>query len=346
MNFKKNLKQAIFIGVLSFLIILSLFFHFFKHPSLGISNNTTKSANLSPNDLPNQHKYWIEEITAKGGLQAFKDFKIVVQTLSPNTQHTLSHIFGQSLFEIGDLKNISICDSSFSYGCFHGFFAAAVKANGLNIINQADQACIDKLGAKGFGCQHGIGHGLLEYLGKDKLSNALDICSRLSSPGGIFYCTDGVFMEYDFPASELNGLIRTQTRLVSTDLYQPCDSVQDRYKQSCYYNLPNWWEQVLNKNNQKIGQLCFRINQSDLKDFCYLGIGRAIPPLNKYSVNQSITDCSYIPEEVSNELCRVAAGQDFYSLPQYREESFLLCNGLNSNLTQKCNSDILGLLNF
>ena len=109
---------------------------------------------------------------AAGSLQYKSEYTLTA------TSRTIN--FGDALYHTTSLKGIHICDSKFGFGCYHSFLEEAITDKGLSAINDLDNEC-SKQFSKGGSCQHGIGHGILSYLGDDKLSQALTLCTTLKS---------------------------------------------------------------------------------------------------------------------------------------------------------------------
>ncbi len=191
------------------------------------------SVSLDPSTFRNQIASLISQ---KGGERAFLELKSAVGGEEIPQQHLLAHIFGEELFEKEGVEGIGVCDETFTFGCYHGFFTAAVGQEGAGIVSELDKKCIELFGEMGLGCPHGIGHGLGEYYGGDRLSEQLAVCDTLTWQGRLFGCRGGVFMEHNFPtvvgAEDAEATVRA---LEGTNYFSPCDSVSQNAKSTFYF---------------------------------------------------------------------------------------------------------------
>ncbi len=153
-------------------------------------------------------------------------------------QHTEAHIFGGALYATEGLNGISTCDARFSSGCFHEFIGRAIADDGLSVVTQLNTVCTNK-----GGCQHGIGHGLISYLGysPEDLTKSIAICAGLPGEEMLDGCMGGSFMEYNMRTmlQVSNGAVRPATS--TKDLLDPCDRFSGEAQRSCMLYQPQWW---------------------------------------------------------------------------------------------------------
>src|SRR6185436_4304211 len=165
-----------------------------------IFHRTSKSVDVKSADYNNiKHKY-TQSIKDLGPAKAYEIFKQdVTKITSPGSQHLLAHVMGTELYTELGLEGLSVCDDSFAFGCYHSFLGTAINQEGLGILNTVDQICNEKKSDAKSGCQHGIGHGIIGYLGYDQaqLLEALKYCEQLTYFGPLAGCGSGVFMEYN-----------------------------------------------------------------------------------------------------------------------------------------------------
>jgi len=239
---------------------------------------------------------------------AYQRFTAIYDQFDFNIQHTVAHIFGETLFEIVGNEGISYCDSSFSFGCYHGFFTRSVSSEGLTIITALDEGCGTIVGGNQSACRHGIGHGILEYLGTDHLTEALAVCLKTTQPDPVAGCTSGVFMEYNVPLiTNDQGEFIASPRSLGSDPYTPCGDVETQFKASCYFELPQWWEQVYNQDVRTIGRLCSQIPEKDYVRQCFVGYGRIVAPSAEYNPKITRSRCEEIESREGSYLCRASA---------------------------------------
>lgn len=134
-------------------------------------------------DFTAEAEYWKARIAAVGGVNAYRELSDSVNGMTVGNQHIAAHTFGEALYDVEGLAGFSVCDNDFSQGCFHQFFGSSVQAEGIDTSLRetkglcAAQARIEDRRT----CEHGLGHGILGYLGYDlkNLTGALSMCKKL-----------------------------------------------------------------------------------------------------------------------------------------------------------------------
>jgi hypothetical protein len=239
-------------------------------------------------------------IRTEGAHEAFSSFAQSIQSLGSKEQHPQAHLFGRALYEEVGLAGFSVCDSQFSFGCFHEFIGLALEERGPNIIRDLNEGCI-KQGSGNLGCQHGIGHGVLAYAGyrEKDLDEALYLCQGLKQSDPIGGCYGGVYMEYN-----LHTMKGSEARLrpyVYEERFKPCSESKDpEVVHACLYWQPQWWNQVVSAPDSEEGfDIMGRFCRESKKLFgvyqeCFEGIG-----------NITSAAANFVPERAV-ELCSVA----------------------------------------
>jgi hypothetical protein len=288
---------------------------------------------------------WEARIDAVGGQAAWEEMKAAFASTGFGIQHSAAHLFGNMLYEKIGLGGVAVCDSTFAFGCYHSFFGGALAAQGPAIIRQLDAACIEKYGPLGTGCQHGIGHGLMEFYGQDRLVTALEGCASTTQVNPLFGCTGGVFMEYNVPIILDGTNAHTESRrLDPAHPYAPCDSIPDRFRQSCHYEMGQWWDKVYGGDYATIGKLCAKIENSVYRESCYLGVGNVAAPSSNYDVKETIRKCELMPDADGRRTCRSGASWSFFAEPKSRALAPAVCEGLSDAEKIRCakESDLIG----
>jgi hypothetical protein len=153
--------------------------------------------------------------------------------------HSQAHDLGKVILatEKDINKSIEMCGNSCTGGCFHGVLMEAfagidfktddseghidldsLKHKMRTICSDDHVSDIQRIG----NCAHGMGHALA-YISNYNLKEALASCELFDAGPLIFYCTSGVFMEYDI----VHGSDETPS------LYYPCDKFTD-YPAACW----------------------------------------------------------------------------------------------------------------
>ena len=284
---------------------------------------------------------WSKSIDTNGPKIAYEDLKNKY-ALDFKNQHLAAHIFGELLYDKEGVSGISVCDSSFGFGCYHGLFIEAVASKGLGIVGTLDKTCGSNFG----GCQHGIGHGLIEYLGHSEpaLVQALDQCSKLSWKGEILGCSDGAFMEYNSPNIVSKDKVLETTRPFNPkDPFYPCPILPKKYQPACYYSMGQWWQETFYKNNnyRYEGSLCAGVSDPENKKYCFIGLGYAVAQRRNYDINKIISLCNQMPDLNSRVDCRSGAAIFLYQPgsippPTTRYLYTKMCDGLDQTSRNLC----------
>lgn len=346
------MRNKILISILLIVIIVEVFLSFSGNINSFFSNKSKARLMSVPDTLSGQSIFSERNRFSKlmdevGVEEAYIEFKNQYQNKNFGVQHTMSHVVGELIYEKNGLEGMSFCDSTFAFGCYHSFYSLALADKGLSIIETADKYCIDKFGPLGTGCQHGIGHGLMGYYGPEKLELALDACGKTTQVKKLFGCTSGVFMEYNVPIVISPNNAETVPRVLDkNNPYSPCPSVKEQYQESCYYEMPQWWEKgnAYNKDYKKIGELCEGLNSPAKREACFLGVGNVSAPSSNYVVADTVSKCEQMPTRESETTCRSGASWSFFSSVTYRDEAIMVCKDLDEVSQNKCvkDSDLIG----
>lgn len=290
------------------------------------THGTPDVLSMSPDGA---HAYWSERIQSAGGVAAYKEFKRVYSKAPFTMQHPAAHVFGALLYRHEGLSGFLVCDSDFSFGCYHGYFGSAVAGSGVDVIGELDKKCIDLYGPYGTGCQHGIGHGVMEYMGDD-IDGALALCARTTQLEPLFGCTSGVFMEYNTPINfSLTDTVQKPRSFDPEHPFEPCVSVVRKYRTSCYFEIGLWWKQMLGGDFAQVGALCGRIEDEDEREACYLGVGGVAAPTADFDIPSLAALCEKMPTREGALLCSAGASWTFWAIPERREKSRDVCTALH-----------------
>ncbi len=289
----------------------------------------------SDSDPAYNRAYWQEQIARHGSAKAFALFKQKNESAPRERQHFSAHVFGVTLAEHDGVQGITSCDPSFGYGCYHGFFSKIISEGGEGYITKLDAACVAAHGPFGTGCQHGIGHGILEYVGYQRIADALELCRQTTQKVPLLGCTSGVFMEYFNPLVQTGDtLSQGQRPLDKARPQEPCDTVKEEFKQSCYFELGHSYYLHLRNAPVEQGSLCAQVPRA-YAAYCYLGLGDSQGPISGYKLQESITFCNTFEGE-GRIACRAGLSWSFYANPAYRAEGADICSLETSEDTKEC----------
>lgn len=277
---------------------------------------------------------WQERIRVAGAAAAYEEFKQAYGALAFGRRHTLAHLWGELLFAADGFDGVAVCDSAFEFGCYHGFFTAAVGAGGIGILPELDRACRSE--SLPSACQHGIGHGILEYFGHGNLVKALEACAAVPQTEPVAGCTAGVFMEYNLPITlTSDGDARMQFRPVDEENpYAPCPNLPREFRQSCYHELVQLWDRYY--EYRTIGELCHALEEPAERDACFQGAGNIAAPSSGYDVATAMEKCQQMPSDDGRTICRITSSWSFWAQEQYRHLAPEPCRGLAPEEVTRC----------
>lgn len=282
-----------------------------------------------------QKEKWRKHFSTQSAQSAYEQI-ITEITNQKSSEHEHTHILGELLYEEYHMEGLGECDGSFGFGCYHGFFNAAIYAEGIEILPELDAACKKKYGLVDTRCQHGLGHGLLVYTGYENLTDALMWCTTISTqPTGS--CTGGVFMEYNFHTMEM-PLGDYYRPMEDEDPHAPCMSLPEQFRASCYQEQPLWWAKHFDNDYKKMGMLCAELPaHTPHSDSCFMGVGNAISEKSLYEYTEVISQCGTMPEEYAQALCREGASWQFIGREgEDRDAYILLCESLDQQRRDAC----------
>lgn len=257
--------------------------------------------------------------------------------------HGLSHIIGEELYDREGWEGIAFCTQDFGFGCFHGFSGAALFDGGLKATEKLSLACTNLQRGDYLGCIHGIGHGILAYLGNDNLVQALVACESAQRDEAVGGCFGGVIMEYNYNTMQSQSGIDLRP-FSEADAYSPCLSLSDPYTPACYYELPSWWYASFEGMGTtdsagiftRIGQLCSDIQDEASRTFCFRGTGNVVGPRSDVQVARMKEWCDEMPTKNSHDLCYAEALGHLLNSEEGTKELRVLCESKKVTFTSVC----------
>lgn len=295
----------------------------------------TPSVAYSDSDPVVAAAYWAQQIKIHGAEAAYAEFKIKNAQSAERGRHLSAHIIGEKIFESEGVSGIRFCDASFSFGCYHGFFGHVFAREGVESITELDAVCVRAFGLLGTGCQHGIGHGVLEYVGYQNISKALAFCEKTTKSAPLLGCVSGVFMEYNMPLVGISDALVPENRTFSEETAdEPCRLVADSYKKSCYFELGGWLQSALYNDDVYVGEVC-RSFSPEWRPLCFQGFGAMIPQREGYDAERSVAVCDTFGGEDAL-FCRAGVAWAMYSVPEYRHKTESACAYRDTAMRERC----------
>jgi hypothetical protein len=288
-----------------------------------------------------EEAYWRERIQSVGGSGAYKELAQSVEGKTPESEHTSAHAFGAALYEEKGKEGLSVCDAHFNFGCYHEFLGRAIAAEGLAVAASLNEGCFSALTESPLSCQHGIGHGILSYIGygEKQLRQGLEECEKIPYADPIGGCYGGLFMEYN-----LQTMLATQARLrpLGVDPLAPCNVLKETYRAACYYWQPQWWAQALKPTLEgseafkTMGAWC-ALSGAYVRE-CFEGIGNIATPEANFSPVRAKELCEASSTNRTERLyCKsIAANSLFLGGAGMKGDGLSVCKGLETEAYAYC----------
>lgn len=297
---------------------------------------------VAPSNIENVTEYLENSIRKHGGVATYQNFLGWASAVPVQEQHTLAHTMGGVLYDMLGKDGLLVCDSSFSYGCYHEFLGRAIHYEGLNVVAALNQACANDLDTDAVACQHGIGHGILTYLGYEEspLRAALKKCDSFPGGDSIMGCYGGVFMEYNLRT--MLAVDNIGMREPGDDMRYPCTVLDAGYLPACYFWLPQWWsamsEDTLEDAYAAIGTWCREAGEDTYIRQCFEGAGNVAVHWSDYVPTEAVKLCEIAADSHrEHELyCRAAAAKALFATPATRAETEDVCKGLTEEDRTYC----------
>lgn len=260
-------------------------------------------------------RHWEARIGEVGFLEAQIELVRMGEKLRPIRAHSLAHTFGAALYKTGGVEEFSLCPDVFLYGCYHDFVGVAVSEHGFDVLEDLAADCEMIPGHTPFPCKHGLGHGILGYLGytPSALNEALAVCTKLDPYDVWSGCADGVFMEYnlrEMVALENDSQGRFDPRQISDEnRLTPCVSIDARYRASCVFELPLWWVharsdlRTLRERLVSVSHYCSDAALGAHSRICFEGLGYFAAAFADLSPDNALPLCDGAPSAREHLFC-------------------------------------------
>ena len=334
-----KIKKTIFISGSIILIIVGVVGTVF------FSNNNQNTEETLPVVTNSTYDYRTEKailtkvFNSLSNKEVYEVFKNRYSQIDQTKVHNLAHWIGTEIYSPGGMDGLLICDEAFSYGCYHGFFIKAFEKEGKDLYQSGDKYCFGdgSQPLKYGGCIHGLGHGVLYLNGYDLegLKSALKDCESLSSISSINGCNNGVFMEYNTRTMQSLDSGEIELRpLDNNNPLEPCNEINDKYANDCYFEQPAWWAGVYFNDFQKMVELCEGVVEKTAKENCFGGIGRMIPVVDGYQGNKVKEICMSISGGSYQSYCIEKSVEVLLGIG--KQDSMGFCDLLSTDFAKSC----------
>lgn len=337
--------------------------------------NQLKGKNLSFEEL---QTFFSNLAGGKGAKYAFDVLRIA--SIPPNTDlHLLGHVVGDELYKQQGANGIKICTDEFRNACSHSIVVGLLTEKGEIALNEISIACKEAPGGKGAYtmCYHGLGHGVLAYLGYD-FTKSIEMCEMTGtaeySYQEFYQCIGGSVMEMISGGFHDRQLWEKQ-REIFLKKDQPLsicngNSLPEGARQLCLvYLTPYLFEAVgaeMSRPNpldfEKAFLLCNKLPLSDTygREACYGGFGKEFVVLARSRDVRNIENmsngelmavyewCQLGKSKESLDYCIASAMNSIYWGGENNKAAAIrFCNILSTGIDQKtCFTELIGAVSY
>ncbi len=343
-NLMKTIKEKGLIKYFIFILVvfgLFLILDFQKNgfPASYFANFSNNPYTLKPkitkpidkNIAKDSKEIWTNQNALYSYMAKFGPKQTTVQLNNLSVQfgscHDLAHQAGRIAYEMYNTSAFKLCSSECHSGCYHGATEAFFRDHGTsNLADNLKIICSSELNPFfSHQCLHGIGHGLMAWASYD-LPEALTSCELLPTPSAIESCYTGVFME-----NIVGGLTDKKsehfTKYLSDDPQFPCNQVNDKYKNSCYFLQTSRMLQIFGVDFKKVADTC-SATPENYQRTCFESMGRDVGGVYPDKELSSITACSFAPAGNMRIGCLIGAAQDAFWDPTGQDPALRFCKAL------------------
>jgi hypothetical protein len=254
-----------------------------------------------PKNLPQTEDayagYFAELARTQGGRYAFDVLKRTDIPAAVNV-HTVAHAIGDILYSQEGTAGMASCTQDFRNACSHSIVIQTFINDGAKALSKIRSACEYAPGGKGAYaiCFHGVGHGLMAYLGYD-FKEAVAECARMTgeepASGGTGHrftdtreeCIGGAVMELVQGSHDAAAQARAVTAYMPLDdPFRPCtdEYVPEDLRTACIVSLTERFfgyagigDKTPDPSSYPSAMAACALNaKTDERGACYAGFGK------------------------------------------------------------------------
>ncbi len=291
------------------------------------------------NNFDCYENYYTSTVKNKGIKAAFVDLKAryPVNAYVKSQCHPITHVIGRTA--ASKFKNVADAytegDSFCWSGYYHGVLEGVIGKIGYNNLPAKINGICTAIAEKKkysfdhYNCVHGLGHGIMAIT-QDELFKSLAICDNLKDNWEQQSCWSGAFME--------NVIVDNKNHftkyLKPEEPLYPCNSVDDKYKTTCYLMQTSYMLKVTGGDFKKVFELC-RSAGADYQSTCFQSLGRDASGRSVSNVAQTKEWCSLGKNFEEQKNCIVGAAKDFMSYLHDDKRAQELCASLDGKLLEQ-----------
>jgi hypothetical protein len=223
--------------------------------------------------------------------------------------HQVTHYLGREEFFRTHSVPVSFHNASSAChgGSYHGIIEGYFKYKGISLLDTpALESNIRSVCGKSSDyekatiyseCVHGIGHAMM-FITSNELPESLAFCDSLLSRSDQTTCYGGVFMEN---SSSSTNLDHPTKYLKADDALYPCDSLEERYLETCYSYQSSYFSRIAQFDWTKVDALCQSIPVA-YQSGCFRFIGSNQVGFTQ-DMNKRKANCNLLSTAAHRTLC-------------------------------------------
>lgn len=291
----------------------------------------------APESFEEFKQYFIDLVPMLGATGALDEleFQLNREEMVFEYCHALAHEIGHSAyayygFEQALLFEEDLCGAGYLHGVVEHFLK-----DQTDVLLALKTVCVEDDGV----CLHGVGHGLMIYVNND-IPAALAYCDEFESYSAQIHCSEGVFME-NFG---LDWNLHAHPYLNLEDPLYPCSSQDEKYKNTCYFYAPRFFNRLNEGAYEAAITWCLTAEENYIQD-CIRGTGSTMMKYSMDEIERIEEVCNGAPGEYRTFCIR---GMTSYFIVNYAsaEKGNELCAVLQEDNQKACEDEVLAKTPF
>ena len=237
--------------------------------------------------------------------------------------HQRAHDAGRTAYELFGAAAFYLSSHECQAGTYHGATEALFHDRGtVNLKEDVSVLCsYASVSFYYLQCLHGVGHGLMAWTSYELL-DALTLCEELNSLTDHRACYSGVFMENVIGG--LSGLMGHVTEYLSDDPHFPCNSLDEKYVQMCYFYQSTRMMILYENDIGKVAETCAAAPE-EAHHYCFRSLGRDVGGFTVGDPALAIELCGLAEEPANRAYCIEGAVQNRFWEVSGADEALAMC---------------------
>lgn len=237
--------------------------------------------------------------------------------------HQRAHDAGRVAYELFGAAAFYLSSHECQAGAYHGATEALFRDRGtVNLREDVSVLCsYATVPFYYLQCLHGVGHGLMAWTSYE-LHDALSLCEELELPSDHRACYSGVFMENVIGG--LSGLMGHVSEYLSDDPHYPCNSLEAKYVQMCYFYQSTRMMILYRNDIARVAETCAAAPE-EAHHYCFRSLGRDVGGFTVGNPERAIERCGLAESPVNRAYCIKGAVQNRFWETSGADEALTMC---------------------